>query len=57
MNGDSLGSRSNGVIDSLSYYLRLLPETTEFIFAYTSLLEIDEDVNYEHRVYWNECCS
>lgn len=47
----------NGVIDSLSYYLRLLPDTTEFIFAYTRLLEVDEDVSYEHRVHWNECCS
>lgn len=47
----------NGVIHSLSYYLRLLPDTTEFLFNYTDLLENDEDATYEHRIAWNECCD
>ncbi len=47
----------NGVIESLAYYLRLLPSTTEFLFAYAELLETDEDTNYEHRIAWNECCQ
>jgi DNA (cytosine-5)-methyltransferase 1 len=47
----------NGVLDSLSYYLRLLPSTTDFIFAYVDLLRDDEDATYEHRIAWNECCQ
>lgn len=47
----------NGVFDSLAYYLRLLPDTTEFLFRYASLVESDEDTGYEHRVRWNECCE
>lgn len=47
----------NGVFDSLAYYLRLLPDTTEFLFRYASLLESDEDTGYEHRNRWNECCE
>jgi DNA (cytosine-5)-methyltransferase 1 len=47
----------NGVLDSLAYYLRLLPDTTEFLFRYAELLEVDEDTGYEHRIRWNECCE
>jgi DNA (cytosine-5)-methyltransferase 1 len=47
----------NGVVDSLTYYLRLLPSTTEFLFKYTELLESDDDTGYEHRIRWNECCE
>lgn len=47
----------NGVFDSLAYYLRLLPDTTDFLFRYASLLESDEDTGYEHRIKWNECCE
>jgi DNA (cytosine-5)-methyltransferase 1 len=47
----------NGVVDSLSYYLRLLPDTNEFIVNYTSILEADSDTAYEHRVAWNSCCE
>ena len=47
----------NGVLDTLAYYLRLLPTTTEFIFAYADLLENDPDTDYEHRIAWNECCQ
>lgn len=47
----------NGVFDSLAYYLRLLPDTTEFLFRYAALLESDPDTGYEHRIRWNECCE
>lgn len=47
----------NGVIDSLTYYLRLLPDTTDFLFTYADLLETDADTGYEHRIRWNECCE
>lgn len=47
----------NGVFDSLSYYLRLLPDTTEFLFRYAELVESDPDTGYEHRIRWNECCE
>lgn len=47
----------NGVFESLSYYLRLIPDTTSFLFRYAELLESDEDTGYEHRIRWNECCE
>lgn len=47
----------NGVLDSLSYYLRLLPDTTDFIFNYAALIESDPDTGYEHRIAWNQVCE
>ncbi len=47
----------NGVFDSLAYYLRLLPDTTDFLSRYATLLESDEDTGYEHRIRWNNCCE
>ena len=47
----------NGVFETIGYYLRLLPDTTEFLNYYTEILEKDEDVGYEHRIAWNECCT
>lgn len=46
----------NGVLHSLSYYLRMLPDTTDFLFALADLIENDEDLDYEHRIVWNEVC-
>jgi len=47
----------NGVFETVRYYLRLLPDTTEFLSRYADILETDEDVGYEHRIAWNECCA
>jgi DNA (cytosine-5)-methyltransferase 1 len=47
----------NGVLESIGYYLRMLPNTTEFISNYASLVETDPDTDYEHRVFWNEVCD
>jgi len=47
----------NGIFESLSYYLRLLPNTTDFLFEYANLVERDEDTSYEHRIRWNQCCD
>lgn len=47
----------NGVIESIGYYLRILPSTTEFIFEYVDLLEKDDDTSYEHRLSWNNACE
>ncbi|MEM7533106.1 MAG: hypothetical protein AAF639_13075 [Chloroflexota bacterium] len=47
----------NGVIETIGYYLRLLPDTTEFLFNYASLVEMDPDTSYEHRIAWNEDCT
>lgn len=46
----------NGVIDTIGYYLRLLPNTTEFLAYYVDLVESDEDTGYEHRISWNDIC-
>lgn len=47
----------NGVYETIKYYLRLLKSTNEFVNAYTELLAIDEDINYEHKVAWNAICA
>ena len=47
----------NGVFETVQYYLRLLPDTTDFLKCYADILEEDEDVGYEHRIAWNECCA
>lgn len=46
----------NGVIDTIGYYLRLLPNTTEFLANYVDLVESDDDTGYEHRISWNDIC-
>ena len=47
----------NGIVDTIGYYLRLLPSTTEFLAHYADLVENDEDTGYEHRVSWNDICK
>ena len=47
----------NGVYETIKYYLRLLKSTNDFVNAYTELLAIDEDINYEHKVAWNAICA
>jgi len=47
----------NGVLETIQYYLRLIPSTTSFIDAYASLVEKDDDLSYEHRVAWNAICE
>ena len=46
----------NGVYETIKYYLRLLNSTNDFINVYTDLLVDDKDINYEHKVAWNEVC-
>ncbi|MCY4046113.1 MAG: hypothetical protein OXE99_13685 [Cellvibrionales bacterium] len=47
----------NGIVETIGYYLRLLPSTTEFLANYANLVEVDSDTSYEHRIAWNEVCS
>lgn len=46
----------NGIYDTLRYYLRLLPSANEFVQNYAERLESDVDLDYEHRIAWNEVC-
>lgn len=46
----------NGVYETIKYYLRLLRSTGDFIYRYTECMEQDEDIDYEHRLAWNEIC-
>jgi len=43
----------NGVLQTLRYYLRLLPSTTHFLSNYVDGLVEDPDLDYEHREAWN----
>jgi DNA (cytosine-5)-methyltransferase 1 len=47
----------NGVIETIGYYLRLLRSTNDFVNQYTKKLEVDEDLDYEHRLAWNRLCA
>jgi DNA (cytosine-5)-methyltransferase 1 len=47
----------NGVLETISYYLRLLGATESFLDAYVTLLNEDPDVTYEHKSAWNEVCQ
>lgn len=47
----------NGVLESIKYYLRLIRSSTDFILKYTTLVEKDADLGYEHRVAWNKICQ
>ena len=47
----------NGVMPTLKYYLRLLSNPAEFIFSYTTLLESDKALKFEHKQRWNEIVS
>lgn len=47
----------NGVVETIGYYLRLMPNTSEFLNHYATLVESDRDTGYEHRIAWNELCA
>jgi DNA (cytosine-5)-methyltransferase 1 len=47
----------NGVLDTIKYYLRLIDSPATFINRYTTLVEADTDLGYEHRLAWNEVCA
>ncbi len=56
--------RANGceiIVDSLletiRRYLRLVRSANTFVFEYTTLVETDADLDYEHRLAWNEICA
>lgn len=48
---------TNGVIESVRYYLRLLEDPVEFVNRYATLVQEDPDLGYEHRIAWNEICA
>lgn len=45
----------NGVYTTLKYFLRL-SSTDDFIKLYTSLMENDDAIKYEHKEIWNNLC-
>jgi DNA (cytosine-5)-methyltransferase 1 len=47
----------NGIYETLTYYLRLLGSSDEFLANYVDLISADDDLDYEHRLAWNEVTS
>lgn len=47
----------NGLLETIGYYLRLLPDTNGFISKYAERVEKDVDLDYEHRIAWNAICA
>jgi DNA (cytosine-5)-methyltransferase 1 len=44
-------------LDTVGYCLRFLRSTNDFINQYVDLLEADADLDYEHRLAWNDVCA
>ncbi|MBO7572326.1 MAG: hypothetical protein J6T48_09265 [Bacteroidales bacterium] len=47
----------NGVMQTIKYYLRLMPETSTFLNIYTQLLNTDDSIKFEHKNKWNDLIS
>jgi DNA (cytosine-5)-methyltransferase 1 len=47
----------NGVDRTILYYLRIIGSTRSFIDAYVTLLESDEDINFQLKESWNQIVS
>lgn len=47
----------NGLVSSLTYYLRLLLNTANFIENYVNLVEVDTALKFEHKKQWNVVIS
>lgn len=43
----------NGVFPTLKYYLRLIENTDDFMDRYLYNLENDTEINFEHKLAWN----
>ncbi len=44
----------NGIFPTLKYYLRLVNSLAEFINQYSSLIETDQEIDFEHKQKWAE---
>jgi len=47
----------DSVVTTIGNRLRDLKSVDEFIYAYADLVEEDPDLEYEHRIAWNELCA
>lgn len=43
----------NGVLPSIKYYLRLIDDLSIFIANYSKLIQADNEIQKEHKEYWN----
>lgn len=48
---------TNGLLKTLTYYLRLLSDPADFVEHYVDLLEQDASLKFEHKQRWNELNS
>lgn len=44
----------NGLLPTIKYYLRLLPELEPFVLEYSQLIEKDTEIKKIHKSKWNE---
>lgn len=44
----------NGIFPTIKYYLRLLEDTDKFLKKYIKNIENDTEINFEHKLAWNE---
>ncbi|MCY7357547.1 MAG: hypothetical protein LH609_08760, partial [Rudanella sp.] len=45
---------ANGLVATLTYYMRLLTDPSQFIEKYVNLVEVDGALKFEHKKRWNE---
>lgn len=48
---------TNGIIPTLKYYLRLINSIEDFVINYSTLIELDTELQAIHKVKWNEILS
>lgn len=44
----------NGILPTIKYYLRLINYLPDFINNYSTLIEKDQEINFDHKQKWNE---
>ncbi|MBQ6944274.1 MAG: DNA (cytosine-5-)-methyltransferase [Ruminococcus sp.] len=47
----------NGIFPTIKYYLRLIDNTDLFIERYVKNLNENTEINFEHKIAWNEICN
>lgn len=47
----------NGIFPTLKYYLRLLDNTDIFVERYVKNLSDNTEINFEHKIAWNNVCT
>lgn len=48
---------TNGILQTLKYYLRLIISLEDFVEGYSNLVELDNELKLIHKIKWNKILS